>query len=48
MIADRTYRQRVELGVHREPALLPADLAEVLFARTSGVNKRRVNLCAVR
>ena len=46
--ADRTYRPGVKLGVDSEPALLPADLAEVLFARTSRVDKRRVNLCAVR
>ena len=45
--ADRTYRPGVKLGVDSEPALLPADLAEVLLARTPGVYKRRVNLCAV-
>ena len=42
-----THRPRVELRVDYEPTLLPADLAEVLLARTPGVYKRRVNLCAV-
>ena len=45
--ADRTYRPGVKLGVDSEPALLPADLAEVLLARTPGVYKRRVDLCVV-
>ena len=35
---------RVQLRVHREPALLPVDLAQVLFARAVGVAARSVDL----
>ena len=44
--AERTHDAdaRVQLRVHRESALLPVDLAQVLFARAVGVAARSVDL----
>ena len=44
--AGRTHDAdaRVQFRVHRQPALLPSDLAQVLFARASRVHASRVNL----
>ena len=39
-----THRPRVELRVDDEPTLLPAQLAEVFFARASCVQDRSVDL----